>query len=593
MLVLAGPGSGKTSVLISHIQQLITNGHARPEEILVVTFTRAAAKEMRDRFLKNSGASSTRVTFGTLHGVFYAILRGTKKTLDKRLVAGEEKRRILYTLLDDLGQDRQQRKEQAELLEKEFSQVKKCGDLEHFEPESLDKEQFVQAFTAYNGMLVRENGMDFDDLAPAVHKLLIEDENVRKYWQSRFSFVLVDEFQDIDMEQYELLKLISAPQNNLFLVGDDDQSIYGFRGAAPEVMQRVPVDFPELSKVVLDVNYRCKSRIIDHAGKLIGHNRVRFDKAASPFHREPGTVQGISAGDKKKEWEYLADMIREDIRSGRRAEQIAVLTRTHAGMRGIQLTLWKAGICCDKDAGMQKLSEHFIWKDVLAYLRLAAGTKDRRYYLAVLNRPSRFLRREDFPEATVNWQHCFDALREDPMEEARLRRFQQEIQMLQGLVPLAALYYVRYHLGYEEYLAELAKKQHRDEQELMAVLDILQRLAAGKQSMQDYIHAVEEYVWPVSETGVRVCTMHGSKGLEYDVVYIPDVNEGNIPWHEARTEAAVEEERRLLYVGMTRAREKLCFLWIDDTKGNIVSPSRFLSEAGLIRSEPAYSKDKR
>ena len=264
--MLAGPGSGKTSVLISHIQQLITNGHARPEEILVVTFTRAAAKEMRDRFLKNSGASSTRVTFGTLHGVFYAILRGTKKTLDKRLVAGEEKRRILYTLLDDLGQDRQQRKEQAELLEKEFSQVKKCGDLEHFEPESLDKEQFVQDFTAYNGMLVRENGMDFDDLAPAVHKLLTEDENVRKYWQSRFSFVLVDEFQDIDIEQYELLKLISAPQNNLFLVGDDDQSIYGFRGAAPEVMQRVPVDFPELSKVVLDVNYRCKSRIIDHAG---------------------------------------------------------------------------------------------------------------------------------------------------------------------------------------------------------------------------------------------------------------------------------------------------------------------------------------
>lgn len=165
--------------------------------------------------------------------------------------------------------------------------------------------------------------------------------------------------------------------------------------------------------------------------------------------------------------------------------------------------------------------------------------------------------------------------------------------MLQGLVPLAALYCVRYHLGYEEYLAELAKKQHRDEQELMAVLDILQRLAAGKQSLQDYIQAVEEYVWPVSESGVRVCTMHASKGLEYDVVYIPDVNEGNIPWHEARTEAAVEEERRLLYVGMTRAREKLCLLWIDDTKGGIVCPSRFLSEAGLIRSEPAYSKDKR
>ena len=593
MLVLAGPGSGKTSVLISHIQQLITNGHARPEDILVVTFTRAAAKEMRERFLKNSGASSTKVTFGTLHGVFYAILRGTKKTLDKRLVAGEEKRRILYTLLEDLGQDRQQRKEQAELLEKEISRVKKCGDLNSFEPESLEKEQFVQAFTAYKKMLAQGNGMDFDDLAPAVNKLLTEDETVRKYWQSRFSFVLVDEFQDIDMEQYELLKILSAPQNNLFLVGDDDQSIYGFRGAAPEVMQKVPVDFPELSKVVLDVNYRCKSRIIDCAGRLIGNNRVRFAKKASPFHREPGTVQGICAGDKKKEWELLSDMIRKDIKSGCRAEQIAVLTRTHAGMRGIQLALWKAGICCDKDAGMRKLSEHFIWKDMLAYLQLAAGDKSRRYYLEILNRPSRFLRREDFPEMTVNWQHCFDALREDPMEEARLRRFQQEIQMLQGMVPLAALYCIRYPIGYETYLTELAEKQHRDKEELLAVLDILQSLAAGKRSLQEYIRAVEAYVWPVSEEGIRVCTMHASKGLEYDKVYIPDVNEGNIPWHEAKTEAAVEEERRLLYVGMTRAREKLCLLWIDDTKGSTIPPSRFLSEAGLIQSEPAYSKDKR
>lgn len=591
--MLAGPGSGKTSVLISHIQQLIMNGHARPEEILVVTFTRAAAKEMRDRFLKNSGSPSTKVTFGTLHGVFYSILRGTKKTLDKRLVAGEEKRRMLYTLLEDLGQDRQQRSEQAELLEKEFSQMKKSGDPENFEPESLDREQFMQAFTAYNRMLARENGMDFDDLAPAVHKLLTEDEKVRHYWQSRFSFVLVDEFQDIDREQYELLKLLSAPQNNLFLVGDDDQSIYGFRGAAPEVMQRVPVDFPELSKVVLDVNYRCKSRIIDCAGKLISHNRVRFDKKSSPFHREQGIVQGISAGDKKKEWEILADMIREEIRSGRRADQIAVLTRTHAGMRGIQLALWKTGLCCGTDAGLQKLSEHFIWKDVLAYLQLAAGTKNRRYYLAILNRPVRFLRREDFPDTTVNWQHCFDAVREDAMEKARLHRFQQEIQMLQGLVPLAALYCIRYHIGYEKYLTELAKKQHRDEQELLAVFDILQSLAAGKQSLQAYVHAVEEYVWPVGEAGVRVCTMHASKGLEYDVVLIPDVNEGNIPWHEAGTDAAVEEERRLLYVGMTRAREKLCLLWTDDTKGSIVRPSRFLAEAGLIQESPAYSKDKR
>lgn len=593
MLVLAGPGSGKTSVLISHIEQLITNSHAKPEEILVVTFTRAAAREMRERYLKNSGISSTKVNFGTLHGVFYAILRGTKKTAGKRLVAGEEKRRILCTLLEDLGQDREQRKEQAELLEKEFSRVKKCRDLQSFEPESLEKEQFLQAVSSYRDILDRSNSMDFDDLAGEVRKLLTEDAGIRQYWQNRFSYVLVDEFQDIDQEQYELLKILAAPQDNLFLVGDDDQSIYGFRGAAPEVMQQVPEDFPGLAQVVLDVNYRCRSRIMDCADRLIIHNSVRFAKKARPAGKAPGCVRGLSAGDKRKEWKFLAEEIRHQLQAGKKAGSVAVLTRTHAGMRGILLTLWEQGVPCRTDAGMQKLSGHFIWKDICAYLQIAAGKKDRRYYLGILNKPDRYLRRENFPDPEVNWQRCFAVLEEDSMEFSRLRRFQTELQSLKGLVPLAALYCIRHHIGYEEYLMELAERQHRDPGELMGVLDILKQLAAGKRTLEEYVRAVETHVWPVHEDGVNVCTLHASKGLEYDVVYIPDVNEGNIPWHEAETKEAVEEERRLLYVGMTRAKEELCLLWTDDREGNLIRPSRFLSEAGMIDDAPTSIPENR
>ena len=591
MLVLAGPGSGKTSVLISHIQQLITNGHARPEEILVVTFTRAAAGEMRERYLKNSGLSSTKVTFGTLHGVFYAILRGTRKTSGKRLVAGEEKRKILHTLLDDLGQARELRKEQAELLEKEFSKVKKCGSLRDYEPEALEKEAFERAFFSYIKILRDNNSMDFDDLAGEVRKLLTEDAQVRRYWQNRFSFVLVDEFQDIDKEQYELLKLLAAPGNNLFLVGDDDQSIYGFRGAEPEVMRQVPRDFPEMSQVILDVNYRCKSRIIDCAGRLISHNSVRFAKKARPAGSETGTVCGMAAGDKKKEWKLMADTIRKQLGEGHKPEKIAVLTRTHGGMRGILLTLWNEGIVCNGAAGIQKLSAHFIWKDIYAYLMIASGTRDRRYYLQILNRPSRFLRREFFPEPEIDWQHCCEMPGKDSPEASRIMRFWEEMQSLQGLVPLAVLYCIRYRVGYESYLMQLADKQHREPEELTAVLDILQRLAAGKRTVEEYVRAVEEYVWPVSDTGVKVCTMHAAKGLEYETVFIPDLNEGNIPWHEARTKEAVEEERRLLYVGMTRAKDNLFLLWTDDRDGSIVKPSRFLLEAGCEGPKQIHDMD--
>lgn len=590
--MLAGPGSGKTSVLISHIQQLITNGHARPEQILVVTFTRAAAAQMKERYLKDSGLPSTGITFGTLHGVFYAILRGTKKTSGKQLVAGEEKRRLLETLLEDLGQDREQRQEQARLLEQEISRAAHGVRPEDFVPESLEKEQFWQAYFAYRDALRQMNGMDFDDLAGEVERLFAEDEKVRRQWQQRFSHVLVDEFQDIDDGQYRLLKVLAAPQNNLFMVGDDDQSIYGFRGAAPEVMQQVPRDFEELSRVVLDVNYRCKSRIIACADGLIAKNSVRFEKKARAAVEEPGTVVTMPAKDKRKEWKLLARDIRQEIQGGRAPGNIAVLTRTNAGAKGILLTLWGQGIPCSGGGTPRKLSEHFIWKDVRAYLEIAAGEKDRRNYLKILNKPMRCLRRESFGETKVNWQRVYEAA-QNPIDLARLKRFEEELGLLAGLAPAAALYCIRRYMGYEEYLTKLAARQHREVDELMAVLDILQQLAGGKRTLAEYAAAVEGFVWPVSEAGVRVCTLHASKGLEYEVVYIPDVNEGNIPWNGEKHPENVEEERRLLYVGMTRAKDKLCLLWTDGEEGNLAAPSRFLAEAGLIREEPMSIPGKR
>jgi DNA helicase-2/ATP-dependent DNA helicase PcrA len=433
--------------------------------------------------------------------------------------------------------------------------------------------------------------MDFEDLALEVARLFAQEEGVRKSWQERFTYVLVDEFQDIDRGQYELLKILAAPQNNLFMVGDDDQSIYGFRGAAPEVMRQVTEDFPALQQVVLDINYRCGSRIIDCAGQLIAHNTGRFEKKAISGRGHTGEVCTWTAEDKREEWLLLAQDIRKEIEKGRKPAEIAVLTRTNRSAAGILKTLWSQGISCSWGSGKkegtegekkgQSLAEHFIWKDMEAYLLLGENRRERGLYLRILNKPRRYLSREVFREAVVNREGCLAAAGEDRIGRSRLERFFQELALLQGLPPAAALYCIRRRMGYDTYLEGVAQLQHREPEELLAVMDILQKLSLGKKDLKEFKGAVKAYTWPVSEEGVRVTTLHGSKGLEYDVVYIPDVNKGNIPWNGAKSQAEVEEERRLFYVGMTRAREKLCLLWVDGEEGSRGQPSPFLEEAGV------------
>ena len=580
MLVLAGPGSGKTSVLISRLQQLTERQQIDPQSILVVTFTRAAAKEMKDRYLHLCGSYVSLPVFGTLHSVFFSILRRTEKTAKKQLLAGEDKRKFIYTLLGRLGQDPAQRKEQAKILEQEISAVRrKQMPPEQFVSEALQKEAFLQAYAAYQRMLSEMRVMDFDDLAMEVRQLFLMEPSVYREWQERFSHILVDEFQDIDAEQYELLKMLAAPQNNLYMVGDDDQSIYGFRGADPEVMQRVPRDFPDLETVVLDTNYRCGKRIIDCAGQLIRNNRVRYEKETKAAKKDPGEVTCLSAVSRCRQWQLLAEDIHREIRKGREPKEIAVLTRTVKGGQGIRMLLAGRGIACQGENVAKTLAEHPVWKDIEAYLAIAEGNTDRRFYLTILNKPVRYLPRACLTEPQVDLLRLSGQA--DPVTAKGLSQLHEELLQLKGLVPAAALYCIRRYIGYERYLEEAAGQYGKDQANDLVVLEVLQQLAAGKRTFAEFAAAVRQFAWPTEKNGVMVSTLHASKGLEYEAVYIPDLNEGNLPRRQARGDAAVEEERRLLYVGMTRAKEKLVLAYTDDRSREKDGPSRFLYEAGM------------
>lgn len=577
MLVLAGPGSGKTSVLISRLLQLTDNHQIRPQEILAVTFTRAAAKEMKERYLKESRASSTAITFGTLHGVFFAILREAKKKNPKRLLAGEEKQKLLQDILQSLGQDMTDSREQIKLLEQEISRMKHMVDgKETFVPKSLEPEEFQRAFAAYQSALSHIDGMDFDDMAQQTLQLFQEDPEICRRWQQRFSHILVDEFQDIDQQQYALLKILASPQDNLFMVGDDDQSIYGFRGADPSVMQKVTSDFPQLQTVVLDVNYRCQKQIIACAGQLISHNQERFLKNVRPATDKEGTVLFRTEKDRQSEWDNIAKDIGTELQNGRDPAQIAVLTRTAKGQEGVQMALLKRGIACHADKKGVLPATSFLWKDLKAYLMIAAGEQGRRAYLQILNRPERFLPRNALKGEQISWPESVKTA--DPVTAGHLLRLKQETEGARNLVPAAALYYIRRHIGYEEWLKQLAIRQGRDPALYLMMLELLQTLAAGKKDVRQYVQAVEAYRLPEAENAVQLMTLHGAKGLEYEVVYIPDVNAGNIPWKEAKRKSGIEEERRLLYVGMTRAKEKLVLSCVQNEQDRaVVSP--FFTEA--------------
>ncbi len=589
MLVLAGPGSGKTSVLISRLLQLTDKHHVRSQEILAVTFTRAAAKEMKERYLKESRASSTAITFGTLHGVFFAILREAEKGNPKRLLAGEEKQKLLQDILQSLGQDMTDSREQVKLLEQEISRMKHMADgKETFVPGSLEPEEFRKAFTAYQSALSHMDGMDFDDMAHRTLQLFRENPRICRRWQQRFSHILVDEFQDIDLQQYALLKILASPQDNLFMVGDDDQSIYGFRGADPSVMQKVTSDFPQLQTVVLDVNYRCQKQIIACAGQLIKHNQERFLKNVRPATDKEGMVLFWREKDRQSEWERIATDIDSELQNGRNPAQIAVLTRTAKGQEGVQMALLKRGIACDADKRGVLPTDSFIWKDLKAYLLIAAGERGRQAYLQILNRPERFLPRNALKGEQISWPESVNTA--DPVTARHLLQLKLETEGARNLVPAAALYYIRRHIGYEEWLKQLACRQGRDPTLYLMLLELLQKLAAGEKALKPYIEAVEAYRLPEAEKAVQLMTLHGAKGLEYEVVYIPDVNTGNIPWKEAKRKSGIEEERRLLYVGMTRAKEKLVLSSVQNEQdGAVVSP--FFTEA-MPEEKKAMSNSK-
>lgn len=586
-MVLARPGSGKTLVITQRTKYLIEQAGVRPQEILVITFTRAAAEEMKNRFLALMKEHSARaVTFGTFHAVFFTILKHAYHYSAADILTEDKKYQILLQLLHESKLAVEDERELISELAAEISIVKNERiSLDHYYSKSCPAELFREFFRKYEKIHAQQRLIDFDDMMTYTYELLTARRDILEAWQRKFRYILVDEFQDINLLQYAILRLLALPENNLFIVGDDDQSIYRFRGAKPEIMLNFPKDYPDAAQIVLDRNFRSVAPVIRAAQAVITENIHRFSKQAE--HVRPGgeAIDIREFDGQDHESLYLVKAVQESLQNGTAPNEIAVLFRTNLGARPYAERLMEFNIPFEMHDALPNIYEHWIAKDLFAYLHLAREGLDRKEFLQVMNRPKRYIGRDaiDAPVVSLDTLRLYYEDRDWMLD--RIDRLEQDLKLLRGMAPFAAVNYIRYGMNYDEYLTEYARSRRIRAEELMEILDEIQQGAKPFRTVEEWYAHLEEYKEYLAQQrgkkeqdpdAIELATLHSSKGLEFEEVFLVDVNEGTIPHRKASIEADIEEERRLFYVGMTRAKDRLHLFYTKERYGKAVEPSQFL-----------------
>ena len=590
-MVLAGPGSGKTLTIAKRIEYLIMKHKVRPEEILVITFTKYAAWEMKNRTRSICGPSSYAVTFGTFHGIYYGILKWAYRLNQSNLLSDEEKYRILREILPGIDWDQEpeadEEKDYLQELAIEIGNVKNnCMDIEEYEPVKYTTEKFRKLYRTYEETKKKYRKIDFEDMLIQCRDLFMKRPDILKKWQEKFQYILVDEFQDVNQAQYDVVRMLATPQDNLFVVGDDDQSVYGFRGAKPGIMKEFMKDYPTARQILLDVNYRSSGYIVKGALRVIGNNKIRFEKKIEAFRKPDETVHVQEVKDPVQEAEYVLERIREYREKGVSYTEMAVLYRTNVDARAMSELMTEYQIPFVMKEHLNNIYEHFIALDMISYLRLSQGEYDRKYFLQIANRPNRYLTRESMKTGNVSYESLRRYYRDKDWMVDRIDQLEWDMKMICDKTPYAAIQYIRKRMGYDEFLKEYAAYRKISSEDLFAVLEEIWQNSKGYGTIKEWFEHIESYGKMLKEQnkkngekeGVNLMTMHAAKGLEFDTVFVIEANEGSCPYKKATANEEIEEERRLFYVAMTRAKRKLVISYVKEKNGKDLLPSRFVSE---------------
>lgn len=591
MLVLAGPGSGKTLVITYRTKYLIEQHRVDPSNILVVTFTNAAAREMKERFNRLTGQRFPGVSFGTFHSVFFGILRWAYRLTPDNILREEEKKEILKKICKRMELEVEEEGDFYQSLIGEISLVKgSMVDLKYYYSNTCSDDAFQKIMKEYDRVLREAGKIDFDDMLVLTYELFRERPDLLAKWQEKFKYILIDEFQDINKAQYEVVRLLAAPANNLFIVGDDDQSIYRFRGAKPEIMLGFEKDYPGTKKVLLGINYRSTGKIVEMSCKIIENNKKRFEKKISS-NREAGEKVWIhKVADGKAQSTEILKKIQEYHAQGIPYSSMAVIYRTNTQPRPILGKLMEYNIPFQVRDTIPSLFDHWIAENMISYLKMALGSRDRQTFLNIMNRPKRYISRNMVTKPTVNLIELADSVSEKPWLAERIERMLYDLGQIAKMAPYEAIQYIRATVGYDDYLREYAAFRKMKEEDLLEVLMEVQETAKECKRIEDWFEYIEQYEEELADQlkagrqkqadSVVFTTMHSAKGLEYDVVFLPDAAEGIIPHKKALKEADIEEERRLFYVAVTRAKNHLHIYAPRELYQKEQILSRFVKEMG-------------
>lgn len=597
-MVLAGPGSGKTRVITYRIANMVVNKDIKPTSILAISFTKASSMEMKNRALALSNDfRMNKVTYGTFHSVFFRILRYFENYNIESILDEKTKRIGLKNILKGLNIENADDDETIGQVINEISYVKnELMDKRDFKSEVLTNDEFIKVYNYYEEYKEQINKIDFDDMLIKTYELLKNNKSALDRVRSAYRYILVDEFQDINKVQFEALKLIANPNNNIFVVGDEDQSIYGFRGSRPDFLLEFEEYFLNTNKVLLDINYRSKGEIIDIANRLIEKNENRYEKVIKCGQGNGANVNYISPEDSEEEAVYIAKDIKDKIQEDyTEYTDFAVIYRTNIQSRALVDVFMDMRIPFVVKDSIVTIYDHWAAQDILSYLRIGVNPNSNKDWIRIINKPFRYISKDnlnlikdepDFINALINKCDLH------PKQVKTINDLDIDITYVKGLNPKNAISYIRTTLDYDRYILDYCTNRKIKTNGLIEILNELESSATNFKTIQEYLDHIERVKSEIVDNknnketdGVIFTTMHSAKGLEFKNVYIIGANEGTIPHEksyeiddEEKKNDQIEEERRLMYVAITRAEENICISSPINKYGKRVSKSRFVED---------------
>ena len=607
VMIVSCPGSGKTTTLIRRIHHMIETG-VSPENILMVTFSRAAAIEMKEKYEKFFG-NNPGILFMTIHSLCFNLLIKEGKYKKENILMESDKYDYLASVLRMYPQAEGDIWEIAKSVSTEITSIKNNYiEIKDFESKECDPEIFRDVFRKYEKWKTDIHKIDFDDMLTKCKEMLEASPAILEKWKNQFLYIQCDEYQDTNMIQRDILYMLSGKERNLCVVGDDDQSIYRFRGARPEIMLHFMDDYPDAKKIMMGTNYRSAGEIVETAGRLIVKNKTRYGKTFESqrgLDGVKGYTEYIRAENKATEMEILPKLIKEIHEGGVEYKDMAVLFRINQQAVLPVSVLSAHNIPFYAADTIKCIYDGWIFKDIRNYVELSCGLyKDNEEMhtklSAVINKPNRFFNADDFAKVDYNLSGFRQAIY--PMHKETYWKYAQATEQIETWMRLFGPEKLTENdnpseifkrlmgmntIGYNKHIADMAKFRRTDPQEYMEEYEELKSDAEKYPTIKEWFaHAdwmkkfIRDETKKKNPDGVFLATMHKSKGLEWKVVFVIDCNDGVIPHkNNIDTEQGIEEERRLFYVAMTRAKDSLFVINSSKNESIFIKEAKLMTQA--------------